>query len=89
MASTFNDGAMHKVWNCPLKSTNERKPHEKKFYENEYDDTHDPLEFFEVQKTQNAAMIHAKFFKGVDNVLDYGCGPGGKLYDLINTGVDI
>ena len=44
--------------------------HTLKFYETEYDDTHDPLEFFEVQKSQKAAMIHANFFKGVSTILD-------------------
>jgi len=61
----------------------------KKFYQNVYEDTHQPEIYFERQRNWNTDVYLEPFVDKGIKVLDSDCGPGGKLSPLIEKGREI
>ncbi len=59
------------------------------FYEGHYEETHEPEQFFERQRNLQTERYLRRYLKDVDSILDYGCGPGGKLLPLAAEGIAI
>lgn len=59
------------------------------FYRHDYEKTHEPMEFFQRQRALHTDIYLRPFLEGVKTVLDYGCGPGGKLAPLVESGIDV
>jgi len=59
------------------------------FYTGRYDETHEPQQFFERQRSLQTDRYLRHYLKDLDSILDYGCGPGGKLLPLAEEGVAI
>lgn len=91
----------HDRWRQPLKTaiclqcgTVRQEPRMTKrqaaqFYRDDYEKTHEPSEFFQRQQLLSTHRYLRSALDGVATVLDYGCGPGGKLAALVNEGVDV
>ena len=59
------------------------------FYAREYEKTHEPTDFYRRQRNLHADLYLRPFLKNVKTILDYGCGPGGKLSPLVDAGIDV
>ncbi len=60
------------------------------YYSTQYPERQrDPAEFFREQADQNAPQYLARFIRPDMDILDYGCGPGGKLAGLASRGFRI
>jgi SAM-dependent methyltransferase len=59
------------------------------FYTQDYEKTHQPEEFFRRQRSLNADLYLRPYLEGVKTILDYGCGPGGKLSPLADAGFEV
>lgn len=60
-----------------------------RFYAQDYGETHEPAEFFRQQRNLHADLYLRPFLRDVKTILDYGCGPGGKISPLIDAGVEV
>jgi len=65
------------------------KEQARRFYEATYQSAHEPNRFFEDQCAQKVEKYIRPFIKDCRTILDYGCGPGGKLAALIGEGFEV
>lgn len=61
----------------------------REFYTETYEETHEPSAFFDRQRKIQADAYLFPYLTGAKRVLDYGCGPGGKLAGLVQRGFDV
>jgi len=60
-----------------------------RFYARDYEKTHEAAAFYSRQRSLNADLYLRPFLDGVKSILDYGCGPGGKLSPLVDAGIEV